>query len=103
MRESSSLSMIPYFHKKGAKIYYYDPSGEKNEFFKFKNVQFCEDIKSACYKADLVIIHTDWEEFKVLDFNLLVKKKKFKIYDMRNLYSPNLMRKKGFSYYSIGR
>tara|TARA_Y100000590_G_C15689443_1_gene1002876 strand:- start:142 stop:1440 length:1299 start_codon:yes stop_codon:yes gene_type:complete len=103
MRESSSLTMIPYLHKKGAKIYYYDPSGEKNEFLRYKNVQFCENMKSACYKTDLVIIHTEWEEFKALDFNLLAKKRKFKIYDMRNLYSPYLLKKKGFQYYSIGR
>jgi len=38
-----------------------------------------------------------------LDFKKLYKKKKFKIYDMRNLYSVELMKKKGFNYYSIGR
>ena len=68
-----------------------------------KNVSYFDNIEEACNKVDLVIIHTEWEEFKVLDFNKLAKRKKFKIYDMRNLYSPNLMRKKGFSYYSIGR
>ena len=57
----------------------------------------------ACNKVDLVIIHTEWEEFKALDFKKISSSKKFKIFDMRNLYSPDLMRKKGFSYYSIGR
>ena len=58
----------------------------------------------ACYSADLVIIHTEWEEFKALDFKKLYRKvKKFKIYDMRNLYSVEQMKKKGFNYYSIGR
>ena len=103
MRQSSSLLMIPYLQKRGAKILYYDPSGEKKEFSKLKNVEFCHDIEDLCRNVDLVIIHTEWEEFKVLDFKKLSKKKKFKIYDMRNLYSPDVMKKNGFSYYSIGR
>ena len=103
MRQSSSLSMIPFLQRKGAKIVYYDPSGEKKEFSKLKNVSFSENINDACKKSDLVIIHTDWEEFKSLDFKKLSKGKKFKIYDMRNLYSERSINKQGFSYYSIGR
>ena len=102
MRQSTSLLMIPYFHKKGAKINYYDPSGKKNEFSKLKNVFFCKDINSACKDIDLVIIHTEWEEFKAIDFKKISKKKKFKIYDMRNLYSPQNMKRQGLTYYSIG-
>ena len=92
-----------WIQKRKAKINYYDPSGQKKEFSKLKNVSYCNDVEEACKNVDLVIIHTEWEEFKVLDFNKLCKKNKFKIYDMRNLYSPELMKKKGFSYYSIGR
>jgi len=103
MRQSTSLLMIPHLHKKGAIITYYDPSGKKREFSKFKNVSFCNNITKACNKVDLVIIHTEWEEFKVLDFKKLTRGKKFKVYDMRNLYSPNSMKKMGLSYYSIGR
>ena len=103
MRQSSSLLMIPYLHERGAKINYYDPSGEKKEFFKLKNVFFCNDINEACEKVDLVIIHTEWDEFKSLDFKKLSRRIKFKIYDMRNLYSPRDMKKQGFSYHSIGR
>ena len=103
MRQSSSLLMISFLLKRKAKINYYDPSGQKKEFSKLKNVSYCNDVEEACKNVDLVIIHTEWEEFKALDFNKLCKKNKFKIYDMRNLYSPELMKKKGFSYYSIGR
>jgi len=103
MRQSSSLKMIPFLSKKGAKISYYDPSGEKSEFSKLKNILFCNNVNDACKNSDLIIIHTEWEEFKALDFKKLYKKKKFKIYDMRNLYSVELMKKKGFNYYSIGR
>ena len=103
MRESSSLLMIPFLLKRGAIISYYDPSGEKKEFSKLKNLLFCHNVYEACKNVDLVIIHTDWEEFKALDFKKLYKKKKFKIYDMRNLYSAEVMKKKGLKYYSIGR
>ena len=76
---------------------------KKQEFSKLKNVLFCYDNEETCNNADLLIIHTEWEEFKALDFKKLFKKKKFKIYDMRNLYSAELMKKQGFDYYSVGR
>ena len=103
MRESSSLLMIPFLHQKGAIITYYDPSGEKKEFSKYKNVSYCENILSACSKVDLVIIHTEWEEFKAIDFKKISKKNKFKIFDMRNLYSTETMKINGYNYFSIGR
>ena len=89
--------------KKGAKINYYDPSGEKKEFSKLKNVLFCRDVNKTCINADLVIIHTEWDEFKTIDFSKISKRKKFKIYDMRNLYNSEKMKKLGYTYYSIGR
>ncbi len=103
MRDSTSLSMIPYLSKKGAKIFYYDPSGEKKEFKKYKNCIFINNIKKICENADLIILHTDWDEFKSLDFKKLVKNKKFKIYDLRNLYSFKEMKNKKIKYYSVGR
>jgi len=103
MRESCSLLMIPYLSKKGAKVFYYDPSGEKKEFNRFKNVFYCKSVKEACFKADLIIIHTEWDEFKTIDFKKISKNKKIKIYDMRNLYSEKKMWKLGYNYYSIGR
>ena len=103
MRESSSLIMMPFLHKMGAKINYYDPSGKKEEFSKLRNVAFCQDLKKACNNVDLVVIHTEWDEFKAVDFRKIFKKKRFKIYDLRNLYSPAVMKKSGFDYYSVGR
>ena len=103
MRESSTLFMVPFLVKYGAKITYYDPSGEKEEFSKYKSVLFCNNIREACQNTDLVIIHTDWEEFKAIDFKKISGRKKFKIYDMRNLYSTNSIKKQGFQYFSIGR
>ncbi|MDA9145323.1 UDP-glucose/GDP-mannose dehydrogenase family protein [Candidatus Pelagibacter sp.] len=103
MREASSISMIKYLNKKKCKIRYYDPSGEKAEFKNLKNVNYYEDIRNACLNSDLIILHTEWNEFKSLNFKKLVKKRNFKIYDMRNLYSPDKMRKSNIKYFGIGR
>jgi len=103
MRESSSLLIIPFLDKRGAKITYYDPSGEKKHFYNLRNVSFCKNVREACKNSDLVIIHTEWDEFKTIDFKKISRSKKLKIYDMRNLYSPEKMKNLGFSYYSIGR
>jgi len=103
MRESPSLKIIPSLIRKGSLIKYYDPSGLKKEFNKFKNIKYYSNIKEACRNSDLLIIHTEWNEFKQLNFKILVKKKKFKIYDMRNLYSPTKMKKSKISYFCIGR
>ena len=103
MRESPSLKIIPTLIKKGCLIKYYDPTGSKKEFSKFKNIDYCSNIKEACKNSDLLVIHTEWNEFKQLNFKNIVKKKKFKIYDMRNLYSPNKMKKNKINYFCVGR
>ena len=103
MRESSSLVMIPSLISKGAKIKYYDPSGYKKDFDKFKNVSFSENIKSACIDADMIIIHTEWNDFKALNFKKLSRKKNVIVYDMRNILSPDKMKKDKINYFGIGR
>ena len=103
MRDSSSLVMIPSLSKKGAIIRYYDPTGFKKEFAKNKNVTFENSIKKTIDGSDLVIIHTEWNDFKSINFKNLVKKKKFIIYDMRNIYSPEKIKEQGLKYFSIGR
>jgi len=103
MRDSSSLIMIPSLAKKGALIKYFDPTGYKKDFEKIKNVSYENTIKKSLDGSDLVIIHTEWNDFKSLNFKKLVKGKKFIIYDMRNIYSPTKIKGQGFKYFSIGR
>ena len=102
MRDSSSLTMIPELIKKGAKINYFDPTGEKPDFKKFKSVVFSNNIKDAIKKSDLIIIHTEWNDFKTINFKKDVKNKKFSIFDMRNIYSVNKMKDQKIKYFSIG-
>jgi len=103
MRDSSSLKMIPALSKKGAKINYFDPTGVKKEFSKVKNVSYIDNIKESVKGSDLVIIHTEWNDFKSINFKKLARGKKFVIYDMRNIYSSTKIKNQGFKYYSIGR
>ena len=103
MRESSSLKLIPQLNKHGAKIIYYDPSGKKDNFVKYKNVNFAKNISLACKYADLIILHTEWNEFKNINFKKLVNKRNFIIYDMRNIYSHRRMISNGIKYFGIGR
>ena len=103
MRDSSSLTMIPELSRKGSLIKYFDPTGFKNDFKKFKNVQFTNSIDRCLASADLIIIHTEWNDFKSLNFKKLLKSKKVIIYDMRNLYSANKMKKQNIKYFSVGR
>ena len=103
MREASSIPMIKYLNKNNSKIRYHDPSGEKNEFKKLKNVKYYKDIQSACFNSDLIVLHTEWNDFRLLNFKKLVKKSNFKIFDMRNMYSPTKMKNLKIKYFGIGR
>ena len=103
MRDSSSLEMIPFLSKKGAKIKYYDPTGFKKEFKNIKNVNCVNSIRDAVEGSDLVVLHTEWNDFKSINFKKLHPSKNLKIYDMRNIFSPLKIKSQGFKYYGIGR
>ena len=102
MRDSSCLSMIPSLVKKNAKMNYFDPTGEKKELKKIKNVVFSNNINSAIKDSDLIIIHTEWNDFKSINFKKIVQNKKFKIFDMRNIYSSTKMKEQKIKYFAIG-
>ena len=103
MRDSSSLKIIPYLSKRGAKIKYYDPTGSKKEFNNLKNVEYANSIQNCISGSDVIIIHTEWNDFKSINFRKLSKNKKLIIYDMRNIFSPTKIEKLGIKYFGIGR
>ncbi len=70
LRDSSAVNLISKFSKKGAKINYYEPSGSKEILDKQKNVNYFDDLYTATKNVDLIIIHTEWDEFKNLNFSL---------------------------------
>ena len=103
MREAASIPIINFLNKKNCKIRYCDPSGKKKELDKLRNVKYFKSISSACLNTDLIVLHTEWNDFRLLNFKSLVKKNNFKIYDMRNIYSPQKMKKLKIQYFGIGR
>jgi UDPglucose 6-dehydrogenase len=105
LRDSSAINLISKFIKKGAKINYYEPTGSKEILDKHKNVKYFDDLYLAVKKVDLIIIHTEWDEFKNLNFSKIKNNnKKVIIYDLRNLYdNRSFINKNNISYYSIGR
>ncbi len=103
MRNSICLKLIPSLIKKGAIIKYYDPTGYKKEFKNFKNVLCSYNIISALENSDLIIVHTEWDEFKSFSFKQFLKSKKLVIFDLKNIYSQDQMIIKNLKYYSLGR
>ena len=102
MRDSSSLTMIPFLVKKGAIVNYFDPTGAKDNFKKLKNVKYSYSIKSAIKNSDLIIIHTEWNDFKSINFKKEVQNKNYVIFDMRNIYSSTKMKELKIKYYCVG-
>ena len=105
LRDSSAINLIFKFIKKGAKINYYEPSGNKEILDKQKNVNYFNDLYSSTKNVDLIVIHTEWDEFKNLNFSKIKNnRKKIIIYDLRNLYDYSYFNNKNnIIYYSIGR
>ncbi len=103
MRDAPSLVIVPHLQAAGATIRAYDPEGRK-EAAKHMTVDFCDDTYEALKGADGVVILTEWNEFRALDFakvkSLL---KKPLMVDLRNIYRPAQMAQAGFHYVSVGR
>ena len=70
----------PFLLKKGAKVNYFDPTGEKKNFKNLKNIKFSNNVNSAIKNSDLIIIHTEWNDFKSINFKKKVENKKFMQY-----------------------
>lgn len=106
VREAPALTIVKELLKAGAKIKTFDPVAENNfkALFSDKNVQYCPSPFEAVKGSDLLVIMTDWNEFKEVDKtnlkNLLAKPN---IVDGRNIYDPQEMKELGFNYIGIGR
>ena len=105
MREAPSLVLIDALHEAGAKIKAYDPVAMKEaKHLLGDKAEIKEDAISATENADALILVTEWPEFRLPDWNDIIKKMKGKvIFDGRNIYNRKEMQKFGFTYYGIGR
>jgi UDPglucose 6-dehydrogenase len=103
MRDSPSLTILPALQSAGAAIRAYDPEGTK-EAAKLLNLTFCGDAYDALEDADGVVILTEWNEFRALDFARVKGALKTPlVVDLRNIYRPAQMAAEGFRYVSVGR
>ena len=103
MRDAPSLDIVPALQEMGATVRAYDPEGMA-QARKLMNVETCDDAYDTMRGADVLVLLTEWNEFRALNLvkvGELLKQKL--IVDLRNIYAPAQMQAYGFAYVSIGR
>ena len=104
IRSAPSLDLISALKQEGAFLRIYDPQAMKKAKEILPDVKFCKDSYEAARGADCLLVVTEWNEFKELDFAKIKKLlKRALIIDGRNIYDPAQVRKMGFTYVAIGR
>jgi len=104
MREAPSLVMVPMLQERGATVRAYDPQGRKHAEELLPGVVWCESAVEAATSADIVVVLTEWNEFRALDLVALKQVMRGDVLvDLRNIYQPRDAASAGFTYSSIGR
>ena len=104
MRDAPSLEIVPALVKAGAIVRAYDPEGMEEAQKHLTDLTYCDGPYSAAHGCDALVILTEWDQFRALDFERVAGLMKSPvIVDLRNIYSPRDVRDEGFSYVSIGR
>ncbi|WP_310542350.1 UDP-glucose/GDP-mannose dehydrogenase family protein [Phenylobacterium sp.] len=103
MRDAPALDILPALQALGAKVQAYDPEGEEAKHM-LKDVDFKSDAYEAAAGADVLVIITEWDQFRALDLDRIKGLMKTPtLVDLRNIYKPEEVRSRGFKYASIGR
>jgi UDPglucose 6-dehydrogenase len=104
MRDSPTLTIIKGLQKLGAKIRAYDPQATENAKLLLDDVTYCDDAYETVEGADAMVLATEWNEFRALNFDRVKSALKEPIVvDLRNVYDPIRMTALGFTYRSVGR
>jgi UDPglucose 6-dehydrogenase len=104
MRDAPSIPLITALQDMGAKVRAYDPQGMEQAKQFVSGVTFCKDAYDCAAGASAIVIVTEWEQFRALDFDRLKKvMAKPVLVDLRNVYRPEQAARYGFSYEGIGR
>jgi UDPglucose 6-dehydrogenase len=104
MRDAPSLSIVPALQDKGAHIRAYDPEGTERARQVLSKIDYATSAYDAIEGADAMVLVTEWDAFRALDFGRVRTLMRTPvIVDLRNIYSPDEMKKLGFSYTGIGR
>ena len=104
IREAPSLEVIHLLQNEGASIKAYDPQAMKNAKEQNLKITLCNDPYEVAEDADALVLATEWNEFKQIDFERIYRLMKQPIIvDGRNLWNPDIVRSYGFRYFGIGR
>lgn len=104
MRDAPSIAIIRFLQDNGARIRAYDPKGMEFAKAELTDVEYAENAYQCMEGADALCIVTEWEMFRALDLDRIKALLRSPvIVDLRNIYRPDDMRKRGFAYYSVGR
>ena len=104
MRDAPALAIIPALQDAGASIRAYDPLGMPNAERLLAGVSYARDAYECARGADVLVVITEWAEFGALDMPRLKQALASPtVVDLRNIWQPDIMRKFGFNYTSIGR
>jgi len=104
MREAPSLTVVPVLQSKGAHVRAYDPQGRRHGEALLRGVTWCESALEAAQGADILVVLTEWNEFRALDpAQLKAAMRGDLLVDTRNIYVPAEARAAGFRYVGIGR
>ena len=104
MRESPSIPLITALQDMGAKVRAYDPTGMEQAKSLLGNVTFCKDAYDCAEGASALVIVTEWEQFRALDFvRLKTLMQRPVLVDLRNIYRPSEVARHGFAYEGVGR
>ncbi len=103
VRNSPAIKIIEILVDKGANTRVFDPVGMNNAKKEVKNVFFADSALSACKNSDIIIVATEWSEFKDLDWSLIRHLVKSPIIlDLRHILDGDMLKALGFKYYLIG-
>jgi len=104
MRDAPSLDIVPALQAAGAKVRAFDPEGMHEARKLLPGLETAENAYAAAEGADALVILTEWDQFRALDFaRLKAAMKSNVVVDLRNVYDPAEVRRHGFAYSSIGR
>ncbi len=104
MRDAPSIPLITALQDMGAAVRVFDPIGMEQAKSVLKDVKYCPDAYVCAQQADALVIVTEWEQFRALDFRKLGETMAQKVVvDLRNIYGADDLKRYGFSYSGVGR
>jgi len=104
MRDAPSLAIVPALQDAGAKVRAFDPAAMHEAQTLLPGVTWCEDAYDVAKGADVLVLITEWNEFRALDLDRIAAVMVAPVLvDLRNVYRPEEVRAAGFKYSSIGR